>query len=194
MNFSLLQFRERSGPAAAPATLRQVRERSGKGKMLGMSCIEAYERQYPADRCGMDEWEDRIVIESANGARAVCEPEGETGENFMNRLARSRQECRNLFFDEWTVCLTSAERLKKKDADIAASCIEAYRRQYPGEDIRPGAPGQPAVIYWTDPRYPGGRFTLVQPPGETNVSFFRRLERSRQEGRNLFHEEWVLDR
>lgn len=168
---------------------------SERENMLGQACIEAYERQYPADRCGIDEWEDRIVIESASGEIAVCEPFGETGETFMDRLERSREEHRNLFYDEWTRCLTMEERVDEEPQHaLSPSCIEAYRRQYPQDDIRPAPPGRPAVICWADPRYPDGRFTLTEPPGETNISFFRRLERSRMEGRNLFHEEWILDR
>lgn len=163
--------------------------------MLGISCITAYVKQYPADTCGIDEEGGRIVIEAASGARAVQEPEGETGEAFMDRLNRSRMQHRNLFFEEWTRCLTMAERVDAAGQhSLAPTCIEAYRDQYPEDDIRPGPPGRPAAIYWADARYPGGLFVSVEPPGETNVLFFERLERSRREGRNLFHEEWNLDR
>lgn len=164
-------------------------------RMLGIGCIEAYAKQYPSDRCGINEEDERMIIEAASGARAVEEPAGETGESFMDRLERSKKERCNLFFREWPRCLTIEERLEDSPArGLSEVCIEAYRRQYPEDDIRPAPRGRLASILWTDERCPGGYFISVQPEEETNTAFIDRLHRSRMAGRNLFHEEWMLDR
>lgn len=68
--------------------------------MLSDKCIDIYEEQYPEDDCGYGEPGDKILI-SDNKGHLVIEPENETDETFMERLKRSKECGRNLFYEEW---------------------------------------------------------------------------------------------
>ena len=71
-------------------------------------CLDAYEQLYPKDELGYEEcayW--RLVIDRHGTRKAYIQPQEETIETFMDRLARSKEAGRNLFYEEW-------ERLKYK--------------------------------------------------------------------------------
>lgn len=159
--------------------------------MLSSRCMQAYAASYPLDRCGLDEETETVIIERADGLMAVREPAGETGTVFLKRLDRCRKTGRNLFFTEWDRYLTERER-RQTTPDLCRTCVELYQQMFPEDRIIAAPRGKKASIYWADPRYTDGLFLLVEPDTETNASFYDRLQRSRAEGRNLFHEEWPL--
>lgn len=69
--------------------------------MISYKCIEAYRKQYPKDGCWTDEcWGDAIV-EREIDEKSFYNPKGESDEVFMDRLNRSREVGRNLFYEEW---------------------------------------------------------------------------------------------
>lgn len=67
--------------------------------------------------------------------------------------------------------------------DLNDACMFAYRKQYPRDACGFDEGTGYMAIEHRDTVY-------AQPEDETNESFMERLERGRQEGRNLFYEEW----
>ena len=62
----------------------------------------AYLKQYPGEECAFGEPANNVLIaKSEDSDICVIEPKGETVEAFMNRLKRSKEEGRNLFYEEW---------------------------------------------------------------------------------------------
>lgn len=66
-------------------------------------CIDAYRAQYPKDDCCIDECFGDVVISRESDEKSFYNPEHESDEVFMDRLKRSREAERNLFYEEWEV-------------------------------------------------------------------------------------------
>ena len=72
----------------------------GENYKLSTECIIAYWKQYPdLDGCGYGEPDGGFAV--YDGDYQYIAPIDETDETFMDRLKRSKDAGRNLFFEEW---------------------------------------------------------------------------------------------
>lgn len=69
--------------------------------MLSTKCVFEYRNQFPSDKCYFGEPGSQILIE--NGETAFISPFNETDKIFFDRLKRSREVGRNLFYEEWDI-------------------------------------------------------------------------------------------
>jgi len=67
--------------------------------MIPVECLEAYWEAYPDDECFYLEPSVDVIIGTAD--KSYEQPEGETKDIFMDRLKRSKEAGRNLFYEEW---------------------------------------------------------------------------------------------
>ncbi len=67
--------------------------------MLTSKSVFAYRKQFPDDNCFFSEPGSGILIE--NKEEAFISPFDETDEVFFDRLVRSKEIGRNLFYEEW---------------------------------------------------------------------------------------------
>ena len=67
--------------------------------ILSEKCLNLYREQYPDDYCGFQMPTGMFMIESED--TCYIQPETETDETFMDRIDRSRNQGRNLFYEEW---------------------------------------------------------------------------------------------
>ncbi len=64
--------------------------------------MKQYYDTYPEDDIGIEENSGgRISIYSPNTGKNYLQPRNETEETFIDRIERSRQTGRNLFYEEW---------------------------------------------------------------------------------------------
>ncbi len=68
---------------------------------LSEKCVELYIDQYPDDHCGFQVPGYYFKIEHEE--TMYIQPETETDESFVDRLERSRNAGRNLFYEEWDI-------------------------------------------------------------------------------------------
>ena len=66
---------------------------------LSMECITQYLKQYPDDGCGFLMSSGMVMIEG--GRDCYIQPDEETEDTFLGRLAHSRECGHNLFYREW---------------------------------------------------------------------------------------------
>lgn len=64
-------------------------------------CLDAYREQYPGDDCAIDEGLCDVIISRGTDEKTFFNPNGESTEAFMDRLKRSHEAGRNLFYEEW---------------------------------------------------------------------------------------------
>lgn len=69
--------------------------------MISKKCIAAYWQQYPDGAIGYKEPGTKLSVEENETLKAYVAPENETDDVFMDRLRRSKESGRNLFFEEW---------------------------------------------------------------------------------------------
>jgi hypothetical protein len=67
---------------------------------LSVKCILAYRDQFD-DNCFFAEPSDLIMVEDPQTKKYYISTYTETEEEFMDRLKRSQEAQRNLFFEEW---------------------------------------------------------------------------------------------
>lgn len=67
--------------------------------MLDDECLMAYRKQYPKTESGFAEPSGGIML--TYRGKTVIETHGETKEIFFDRLKRSKETNKNLFFKEW---------------------------------------------------------------------------------------------
>ena len=69
--------------------------------MISKKCMVAYWMQYPDGGCGYAEPSDIIIVCDNENMKSYRMPADETDDTFMDRLKRSKDENKNLFFTEW---------------------------------------------------------------------------------------------
>jgi hypothetical protein len=61
----------------------------------------AYREQFKDNNCAFAEPGNRIMVINPENGKTYISPFEESESDFMGRIERSKQECRNLFFEEW---------------------------------------------------------------------------------------------
>lgn len=69
--------------------------------MIHEESMYKYREQYPEEECFFWEPSCNLCIVNADGEERLS-PTYETDEEFLDRLERSKQAGRNLFYEEWT--------------------------------------------------------------------------------------------
>lgn len=69
--------------------------------MLSSKCVTEYRKQFPNDSCFFSEPGPGIFIFNKDNNKSYISPFKETTESFFDRLERSKNSKRNLFYEEW---------------------------------------------------------------------------------------------
>lgn len=69
--------------------------------MLSTKVIFEYRKEFPNDRCFFCESGTGVFIDSKSEEKTFISPFDETDEIFIDRIKRSKEVGRNLFYEEW---------------------------------------------------------------------------------------------
>lgn len=69
--------------------------------MISYTSILEYRKLYPNDICVYNEPGNGILISNRTTGASFISPDGESDETFLDRISRSKEENKNLFYDEW---------------------------------------------------------------------------------------------
>ena len=71
--------------------------------MVNESLIEDYREAFNGAPIGFEEPNGELTVSDCEHDKMYVAPAGETDESFLDRINRSKESGRNLFFEEWPI-------------------------------------------------------------------------------------------
>ena len=69
--------------------------------MISYASIQKYRKLYPNDICAYSEPGDSVLISNKDTGDSFISPDDETDDIFLERIEKSSEIGKNLFYEEW---------------------------------------------------------------------------------------------